>query len=29
MMRVGFMLNVAAAMFVTFYMLGYGQWLLR
>jgi sodium-dependent dicarboxylate transporter 2/3/5 len=29
MMRVGFMLNVAAAIFVTLYMLAYGQWLLR
>jgi solute carrier family 13 (sodium-dependent dicarboxylate transporter), member 2/3/5 len=29
MMRVGFMLNVAAAIFVTLYMLAYGQWLLH
>jgi sodium-dependent dicarboxylate transporter 2/3/5 len=28
MMRVGFMLDVAAAIFITLYMLGYGQWLL-
>ena len=29
MMRVGFMLDVAAAIIVTLYMLVYGQWLLR
>jgi sodium-dependent dicarboxylate transporter 2/3/5 len=29
MMRVGFLLDVAAAIFVTLYMLVYGQWLLR
>jgi solute carrier family 13 (sodium-dependent dicarboxylate transporter), member 2/3/5 len=29
MMRLGFMLDVAAAIFITLYMLAYGQWLLR
>jgi sodium-dependent dicarboxylate transporter 2/3/5 len=29
MIRVGFLLNVAAAILVTLYMLAYGQWLLR
>jgi sodium-dependent dicarboxylate transporter 2/3/5 len=29
MMRVGFLLDVAAAIFITLYMLVYGQWLMR
>ena len=29
MMRLGFMLDVAAAILITLYMLAYGQWLLR